>query len=273
MADAQGVSRSRTYWVGSLPSSEPMPRAPMWSGMRAPEDSPRNTSGSPRWVATRFMCAILRPLVEDDDAPITVKSLATTATSRPSMRPKPAILPSAGVRSRSSRRELDVPKSPNSMKVPGSSSLSSRSRASSMPVARRRASRSVPPMARAAVRRRSNSRASAACGSSSACRLQPSDPRVSPSMRALLLSVRARSTRRAGACDHAGALELRDCLAAIARAAPPARRAYPRRRRGPRAGSRPGSPTASAPRRPSRSIPSPRPVQRRSSLARRSAGP
>ena len=78
------------------PSRLPMPREPMWSGMRAPEDSPRKTSGSPRDVATRFMCAILRPLVDDEDAPITVKSLETTATSRSSMRPKPAILPSAG---------------------------------------------------------------------------------------------------------------------------------------------------------------------------------
>ena len=134
-----------------------MPREPMWSGMRAPEDSPRNTSGSPRDVATRFMCAILRPLVDDEEAPITVKSLATTATSRASMRPKPAILPSAGVRSRSSRRELEVPRRPDSMKEPGSSSLSSRSRASSMPLARRRASRSGPPMASAAPRRRSSS--------------------------------------------------------------------------------------------------------------------
>ena len=52
-------------------------------------------AGRARW--RRASCApILRPLVGADEAPITVKSLATTATSRPSIWPKPAILPSAG---------------------------------------------------------------------------------------------------------------------------------------------------------------------------------
>ena len=64
--------------------------------MRAPEDSPRNTSGMPRSVATRFMWAILRPLVAALDAPNTVKSLETIAASRPAILPKPAILPSDG---------------------------------------------------------------------------------------------------------------------------------------------------------------------------------
>ena len=64
-----------------------MPREPMVSGMRAPDDSPRNTIGRPRCVATRFICPIFLPLVALLDAPFTVKSLDTTATSRPSMRP------------------------------------------------------------------------------------------------------------------------------------------------------------------------------------------
>ena len=97
-----------------------MPREPMVSGMRAPEDSPRNTSGRPRRVATCFMCAILRPLVLLLDAPITVKSFTTSAVSRDWMRPKPAILPSAGVLSRSAALVADVPKRPDSMKLPGS---------------------------------------------------------------------------------------------------------------------------------------------------------
>ena len=117
-----------------------MPRAPMWSGMRAPEDSPRKTIGRPRLVATRFMWPILRPLVALEDAPITVKSLATTAHSRPSILPKPATLPSAGDLSRSSGRVAEVPNRPDSMKVPASTSASTRSRALSTPAALRRAS-------------------------------------------------------------------------------------------------------------------------------------
>ncbi len=86
-AAAQGVSRMRWYWVGSAPSMLPMPRLPMVSGIRAPELSPSNTSGSPRWAATRFIWPILRPLVAVLEAPLTVQSLETSATSRPSMRP------------------------------------------------------------------------------------------------------------------------------------------------------------------------------------------
>ena len=55
-----------------------------------------------------------------DDAPMTVKSLATTAHSRPSILPKPAILPSAGDLSRSSGRVAEVPNRPDSMNVPAS---------------------------------------------------------------------------------------------------------------------------------------------------------
>ena len=60
-----------------------MPRAPMLSGSRAPDDSPRNTSGMPRDTAARFIWPIFFMLVAADDAPITVKSLATHAASRP----------------------------------------------------------------------------------------------------------------------------------------------------------------------------------------------
>lgn len=63
-----------------------MPREPWLSGSRAPEDSPSHTIGRPRAAATRRMCAILRMLVRLLEAPFTVKSLETIATSRPSMR-------------------------------------------------------------------------------------------------------------------------------------------------------------------------------------------
>ncbi len=149
MAAAHGVSRRRTYCVPSLPSRVAMPRAPMWSGMRAPELSPRKTMGRPRLVATRFMWPILRPLVAADEAPITVKSLATTAQSRPSIRPKPATLPSAGERSGSAG---EAPNRPDSMNVPGSSRRSTRSRTFSTPWALRRASFSGPPIASARAR-------------------------------------------------------------------------------------------------------------------------
>ena len=60
------------------------------------------TSGMPRSVAVRFMCATFLLLVALVEAPLTVKSLTTTATSRPSILPKPAILPSVSVSSASS---------------------------------------------------------------------------------------------------------------------------------------------------------------------------
>jgi len=134
-----------------------MPREPMWSGMRAPEDSPRNTSGMPRSVATRFMCPILRPLVAPLDAPNTVKSFETIAASRPAILPKPAILPSEGDLSRSAGL-AEVAKRPDSMNVPGSTSWSRRSRASRTPAALRLASFSGPPIASAFASRSANSR-------------------------------------------------------------------------------------------------------------------
>jgi len=44
------------------------------------------TSGMPRSVAVRFMCPIFLLLVALVDAPLTVKSLTTIATSRPLIR-------------------------------------------------------------------------------------------------------------------------------------------------------------------------------------------
>ena len=73
----QGVSRMRMYCVGRSPAV--MDAAPITSGMRAPVDSPRKIIGAPRCAARSFMCAILRPLTCALDAPMTVKSLATTA--------------------------------------------------------------------------------------------------------------------------------------------------------------------------------------------------
>ncbi|CFN72245.1 Uncharacterised protein [Bordetella pertussis] len=54
----------------------------MRSGMRAPVDSPRKISGRPFLVATSRIWRIFLPLTTELDAPITVKSLATTATLR-----------------------------------------------------------------------------------------------------------------------------------------------------------------------------------------------
>ena len=189
MADAQGVSRRRTYCVGIVAEQGAhAARAHVIGHARAGGLRRETPAAGRAAVATRFMCAILRPLVDDDDAPITVKSLATTATSRPSMRPKPAILPSAGVRSRSSRRELDVANRPDSMNVPGIEQLvdplariehalgpaprqplgaahGERRRAPPIELARERGVR--------LLRRR--------------CRHRPSDLRVSPSMRPCFL--------------------------------------------------------------------------------------
>ena len=53
-AVAQGVSRRRTYCSPSCPP-KPIETAPMTSGMRAPEDSPRNTIGMPLRVAEFLM--------------------------------------------------------------------------------------------------------------------------------------------------------------------------------------------------------------------------
>ena len=64
-----------------------MPREPIASGSRAPVDSPMMTSGMPRSVAVRFMCATFLLLVALVEAPFTVKSLTTAATSRPSILP------------------------------------------------------------------------------------------------------------------------------------------------------------------------------------------
>ena len=54
--------------------------------------------------AVRFMCPIFFMLTWEEEAPSTVKSLATSAAGRPSILPKPAILPSAGDLSRVSGR-------------------------------------------------------------------------------------------------------------------------------------------------------------------------
>ena len=49
-----GVSRVRIYCVGSI-AEAPMPRAPMLSGIRPPDDSPRKMIGMPLRVATSFV--------------------------------------------------------------------------------------------------------------------------------------------------------------------------------------------------------------------------
>jgi len=84
------------------------------------------------------------------DAPSTVKSLETIATSRPEMRAKPVTLPSAGVLCRTSARMLRAWR-PDSAKLPGSTRQSMRSRAFSTPCAFRSASFSAPPIASASA--------------------------------------------------------------------------------------------------------------------------
>ena len=165
MADTHGLSRSRTYWCGSWPSCMAMPRAPMLSGMRAPDDSPKKTSGKPRSVATRLTWPILRMLVMLDEAPLTVKSFETTPIVRPSNLAKPVILPSAGVDSRSPDSSAETPSKPASSQEPSSMSRSMRSRALRRPLALRRASLSGPPMPRA--------RFSSASSSARRCALLP----------------------------------------------------------------------------------------------------
>ena len=170
-ADTQGEVRMRWYSVGSWPRIA-RPAEPMRSGMRAPADSPRNTSGSPLALAMSFTCLIFLPLIWLLDAPSTVKSLDTTPTSRPSTRPKPATLPSAGVRSRSSARN-EVAYRPDSTKLPSSSSRSSRERASSTPWAARFASLSGPPMPSAFARRAASSSSIFSCAMLTAPRPTP----------------------------------------------------------------------------------------------------
>ena len=94
-----------------------MPNAPILSGMRAPDDSPRKTNGRPRSVAVRCIWLIFFILVAADDAPFTVKSFTTPTASRPSMRPYPHSLPSPGLESRSSGR-AEVANRPDSRKLP-----------------------------------------------------------------------------------------------------------------------------------------------------------
>ena len=106
-ADTHGVSRSRWYSVGSC-AMIARPAAPMRSGMRAPVDSPRNTSGKPRLHAACFTCLIFFMLTTlTDEAPSTVKSFDTSATSRPAIRariPRPCRRPaSCGALRRGSR--------------------------------------------------------------------------------------------------------------------------------------------------------------------------
>ena len=81
-----------------------------------------------------------------------MKSLEHTTTGRPSMRPNPPTLESAGV-SASMPGTSEVLNVPISRNESGSSRRATRSRALSAPAARRRASRSGPPMPRAVARR------------------------------------------------------------------------------------------------------------------------
>jgi hypothetical protein len=108
--------------------------------------------GMPRRAARRLRSASLWEATRLEVAASTVKSLEQTTTGRPSMRPKPPILESAGV-SASMPGTSEVLNVPTSRNEPASSRRSTRSRAFSAPAARRRASRSGPPMPRAFARR------------------------------------------------------------------------------------------------------------------------
>src|SRR6266508_5394 len=108
--------------------------------------------GTPRLVASALSSASLCEATRLDVAAMTVKSLEETATGRPSIFASPATLESAGVLS-SSPGMSETLKVPSSTKEPASTSRSMRSRAFSLPSARRLASRSGPPIARARGRR------------------------------------------------------------------------------------------------------------------------
>ena len=97
----------------------PVPIAPMVSGMRAPDDSLNMISGMPLATAVRRMCAIFLTLIGLDEALLTVMSCDTMAASRPSTRPYPQTLPSAGVSSRVSGLS-PVANLPASRNEPGS---------------------------------------------------------------------------------------------------------------------------------------------------------
>jgi len=123
----QGISRRRQYCCASWPAPA-MASAPRLSGTREPLDSPRKINGMPFFVAVSLRRAILRMLTADDEAPLVVMSFETTATRRPSMRPVPVILASAGELSRSATT-TETASWPVSLNEPSSSSLAMRSRA------------------------------------------------------------------------------------------------------------------------------------------------
>src|SRR6266850_5191387 len=106
----------------------------------------------PRRAASRLSSASLCEATRLDVAASTVKSLEHTTTGRPSTRPRPPTLESAGV-SASMPGTSEVLNVPTSTNEPASSRRSTRSRALSAPASRRRASRSGPPMPRAFARR------------------------------------------------------------------------------------------------------------------------
>src|SRR5690625_3813839 len=89
IAEAQGDSRIRWYCKRSEPPA--MLVAPMESGMRPPEDSPRNTMGDLVFAATSFRRFIFRLSTGLLEAPSTVKSFDAIAICRPPIWPKPVI--------------------------------------------------------------------------------------------------------------------------------------------------------------------------------------
>jgi hypothetical protein len=86
-AAAIGVSRSAGIESGRCRAAGPSRVSPSHPEAARPSIRRLTTSGIPRSVAVRFMCAIFLLFVALVDAPLTVKSLTTIATSRPSILP------------------------------------------------------------------------------------------------------------------------------------------------------------------------------------------
>ena len=126
---------------------------PSW--MRAPPESFRPMQGAPLRMAMSWTLQIFSLMVLDREPPLTVKSWANTYTRRPPMVPQPVTTPSP------SGCEASMPKLVQrcctnmsySSKLPGSSSISRRSRAVFLPLACCASMRFSPPPRRALARR------------------------------------------------------------------------------------------------------------------------
>ncbi|MGC3975643.1 MAG: hypothetical protein QM771_14865 [Nitrospira sp.] len=109
------VELARAKWRESCPS---------W--MRWPPPSSRSTSGTPCCIACPASRRSFSLPSTPEEPPSTEKSCAATIAQRPSIRAAPVTMPSAGARGPNSG---SLTSAPISVKLPGSHSMSIRSRA------------------------------------------------------------------------------------------------------------------------------------------------